>query len=78
MSLFDDVQSEKRRDEIEPIGNQPCTQLLYFTLDEREEFKKLIKAAIKLEMGVEATKSNISDFILTKLRSDYGDSSLQD
>lgn len=76
MSLFADVESNKRRDEIEPIGNQPCTQLLYFTLDEREEFKQLLKKAIKDELGEDATKGNISDYLLTKLRSEYGNTSI--
>ena len=71
MNLFDDVQSTKRKDAIEPVGNQPCTQLLYFTLDERDEFKRLVKKAIKEELGEEATKGNISDFILNKLRELY-------
>lgn len=76
MSLFEDIPSEKRRDEIEPIGNQPCTQLLYFSLDERDEFKQLLKTAIRDKMGEEATKGNISDFLLNKLRDDYGDTSI--
>lgn len=76
MSLFSELESDKRRDVLEPIGNQPCTQMLYFSLDEREEFKKLIKKAIKDELGEEASKSNISDFVLTMLRNSYGDTSI--
>ena len=72
MSLFADIENEKRRDEIEPLGQQPCTQLLYFTMDEREEFKNLVKAGIKQEHGVDATKENISDFVLEILRNNYG------
>lgn len=72
MNLFENTESKKRRDEIEPIGNQPCTQLLYFTIDEREEFKSLVKTAIKKELGLEANKGNISDFLINKLRTDYG------
>lgn len=70
--LFADVESDKRRDEIEPIGNQPCTQLLYFTMDERDRFKHLVKIAIKEQLGEDANKGNISDFVLSHLEKHYG------
>ena len=72
MNLFQDVQSDKDQSEIEPLGMQPCTQLLYFTIDERTEFKALVKEGIKQTSGEDATKENISDFILDLLRNNYG------
>lgn len=47
--------------------------LLYYSKEESEEFKKLCKAGIKEEFGIEAaTKGNVSDFILNTLKDRYG------
>lgn len=73
MDLFDDTESPKDQSEIEAVGNQPCTQAFYFSLDEREEFRKLMKLAIMDLLSEEPTKMNLSDGLLTLLRREYGD-----
>lgn len=52
---------------------QITTTLLYFSDEELAEFKKLCKAGIKKMFGQEyQQKGNLSDFLLTLLRNNYG------
>ena len=49
------------------------TTLLYFSKEELKEFKTLAKKGIKKEFGAEfQQKGNLTDFLLTVLRREYG------
>ena len=71
MNLFADLSSEKRTDEIEDVENQTCTYALYFTLAQRDEFKRLCKIGIKAELGEDANKGNVSTHMLNLLKRTY-------
>ena len=71
MDLFADQLSDKRTDEIEDIENQTCTYALYFTIAQREEFKRLCKVGIKAELGEDAHKGNVSLHMLNLLKRTY-------
>lgn len=70
MSLFEDDWgtggTEKEEVEI-------TTTMLYLSKPELKEFKQLAKAGIKKEFGEEfQQKGNLTDFLLTVLRREYG------
>ena len=73
MNLFDNFTSEKNQAELEDMGAQACTYILFFSVDERDEFRALTKKAIDdLIPNAEKDKRNASDAILTLLRKHYG------
>ena len=74
MNLFQEIETEKRNDEIENVSEQPCTVMLHFSVAEREAFYKLLKGAIKTEYGDQAKDQNISDFLMKLLKEQYGTS----
>lgn len=74
MNLFDDIESPKDQSDLLPVDEQVCTQFFYFSIKEREEFKRLMKIAIPdLLDGVEPNKWNLSDGVMALLRKHYGD-----
>jgi hypothetical protein len=50
------------------------TTILYYSEKELDEFKKLVKAGIKKELGTQAMeRGNISDLLLIVLRKNYAE-----
>jgi len=69
--LFDEDYFPEGGKEIDET--QITTTLLYFSDEELTEFKKLCKVGIKKMFGAEyQQKGNLSDFLLTLLRNNYG------
>ena len=72
MNLFEDIPAEKDGSEVLPVDQQICTQFFYFTIEEREEFKRLMKKAIPdLLEGEEPNKWNLSNGVMALLRKYY-------
>lgn len=75
MNLFDEIASAKDQSEIESLDNQIVTNILFFTMEEKEEYKKLVKLAIQdLIPDVDKDRKNESDGLLMLLRKHYGES----
>ena len=73
-SLFEDIESPKDKSPIEPVGNQPTQPAaLVFSVDERKEWRDLLKKAMKEEFGEAAKDMNYSDFYLFILKKYYGE-----
>lgn len=73
MSLFAEIPSEKDRSELEPVGNQPTQPIaLAYSVDERAEWRELLKVAAKDMYGENWKESNYSDIFLELLRKNYG------
>lgn len=71
MRLFED---EWGVDNSPEDNTQITTTILYFSEKELNEFKKLCKKGIKVEFKEEyQQKGNLSDFLLTILRRNYGE-----
>jgi len=71
MGLFED---DWGVDDSVVDNTEITTTILYFSKEELFKFKKLCKAGIKKEFGVDCqTKGNLSDFLLKELSEKYGD-----
>lgn len=70
MQLFED---DWGVDESPPDNTEITTTILYFSKEELAEFKALCKSGMRKMYGTDVnTKANLSDFLLTLLKTNDG------